>query len=85
MDKANFTLGREGVAGKANILRQEVHLGFILRKVVTVSLPPWRLTSQFIHLASLKRIDALEMKTKGEKVHASRRTGSLFQAIKFPQ
>ena len=39
LDKANFTLDQEGVLGRANTLRQEGHLGFILRKVVTVSFP----------------------------------------------
>lgn len=38
-DKANFTLDLEGVTGRANTLRQEVHLIFILKKVVTVFSP----------------------------------------------
>lgn len=77
LDRGNFTLDQEGMLGRKNTQRQEVHLGFILSQVITMSFSHW-LVSDFtvlMQLTSLKRISALEVK-EGGKGHGSRPSNS---------
>lgn len=80
LDEANCTLDQDGVLGGVSTQTGNA-FGFILAPVVTLSFPHWLMfdLTVVIHLASLKTIDAQEIKEEKDNCSTERVKPGIWQ------
>lgn len=87
LDKANFTLGQEGMCRKSPHTKTESSSGFIQTQVMAKSLPPLAgggvQPQGLTQLASLERLGAQAMKEEQERGPCSRPSNSSSEAVGF--
>lgn len=81
LDEANCTLDQDGVLGGVSTQTGNA-FGFILAPVVTMSFPHWLISdlTVVIQLASLKRIDAQEVKEEKDNCSKERVKPGIWQS-----